>query len=52
METAATGAADAAPQKVIIHAQRADQLMRLARSEQPGVERVDAATSVGGSALR
>ena len=43
MDTTATDTADAASSEVIIHAQRADQLVRLARGEErPGAERREA----------
>ena len=53
MEPAGTDAAEAAPTELIIHAQRADQLVQLARSEQRlGAERAEATVTTGGSALR
>jgi len=51
METDATRGADAAPSGVIIHAPRADQLVRLSKSERRAGVAGDGATAEG-SAVR
>jgi hypothetical protein len=51
MDTTTSGAADTASSEVIIHALRADQLVRMARSEQ-GAEVAKAAPRASGSTAR
>ena len=53
MDTTATGTVDTASPGVIIHAQRADQLVRRARSEdRGGVDRSEPGSAARGSAVR
>lgn len=52
METTTTGGADAAPSEVIIHAQRADQLVQLAKSERVAAPVSATTPTAGGAAGR
>jgi hypothetical protein len=53
MDTTATGTVDTASPGVIIHAQRADQLVRLASSEERvGADRAATGPAPRGSAVR